>query len=54
MSVFNFQINFINVDLQCSEFPRIIQDTSLTRVWFKQDDKFLLPKADLKFDFVRY
>jgi len=24
----------------------------LTRVWFKQDDKFLLPKANVMFDFV--
>lgn len=24
----------------------------MTRVWFKQDDKFLLPKANVMFDFV--
>ncbi|XP_030755591.1 insulin-degrading enzyme [Sitophilus oryzae] len=35
-----------------SEHPEIIQDTPLTRVWFKQDDKFLLPKANIMFDFV--
>ncbi|KAL1510015.1 hypothetical protein ABEB36_004673 [Hypothenemus hampei] len=34
------------------EYPLIIQDTPLTRVWFKQDDKFLLPKANVMFDFV--
>lgn len=33
--------------------PVIIKDTPITRVWFKQDDKFLLPKANLMFDFVR-
>ncbi|KAJ8935785.1 hypothetical protein NQ314_012635 [Rhamnusium bicolor] len=30
----------------------IDEDVSLTRVWFKQDDQFLLPKANLMFDFV--
>ena len=34
-------------------FPVIIQDTPLSRVWFKQDDEFLLPKANLSFEFVR-
>ncbi|KAJ9600258.1 hypothetical protein L9F63_009434, partial [Diploptera punctata] len=33
-------------------YPTIIQDTSLSRVWFKQDDEFLLPKANLSFEFV--
>ncbi|XP_050296511.1 insulin-degrading enzyme [Anthonomus grandis grandis] len=35
-----------------ADHPTIIQDTPLTRVWFKQDDKFLLPKANVMFDFV--
>ncbi|XP_049939528.1 insulin-degrading enzyme [Schistocerca serialis cubense] len=34
------------------EHPTIIQNTPLTRVWFKQDDEFLLPKANLSFEFV--
>ncbi|XP_033214183.1 insulin-degrading enzyme isoform X2 [Belonocnema kinseyi] len=34
------------------KFPVIIEDTPLMRVWFKQDDEFLLPKANLTFDFV--
>lgn len=33
-------------------YPIIVQDTSLSRVWFKQDDEFLLPKANLSFEFV--
>lgn len=37
-----------------SEHPVIIHDTSLIRVWFKQDDTFLKPKIfvgiDLRFE----
>ncbi|XP_046746475.1 LOW QUALITY PROTEIN: insulin-degrading enzyme-like [Diprion similis] len=35
-----------------NKFPVIIEDTALMRVWFKQDDEFLLPKANLSFDFI--
>ncbi|GLH05411.1 SFRICE_018075 [Gryllus bimaculatus] len=35
-----------------AKYPSIIQDTALTRVWFKQDDEFLLPKANVSFEFV--
>jgi len=31
-------------------FPRIIQSSPLTRLWYKEDTKFLLPKAVLKFE----
>ncbi|KAJ1521592.1 hypothetical protein ONE63_003243 [Megalurothrips usitatus] len=31
-------------------FPSVIQDTMLSRVWYKQDDKFLLPKTSCKVD----
>ena len=41
------------LDKDAAEYPTIIKDTAITRVWFKQDDKFLLPKANLMFDFVR-
>ncbi|XP_069679683.1 insulin-degrading enzyme isoform X2 [Periplaneta americana] len=34
------------------QYPIIVQDTPLSRVWFKQDDEFLLPKANLSFEFV--
>ncbi|XP_018580177.1 insulin-degrading enzyme [Anoplophora glabripennis] len=40
------------LDEDVTEHPAIIEDTALTRVWFKQDDQFLLPKANLMFDFV--
>ncbi|KAI4457938.1 nardilysin [Holotrichia oblita] len=40
------------IDKDVTEMPVIIKDTPITRVWFKQDDKFLLPKANLMFDFV--
>ncbi|CAL7937409.1 unnamed protein product [Xylocopa violacea] len=39
-------------DENISKFPVIIEDTSLIRLWFKQDDEFLLPKANLFIDFV--
>ncbi|CAG9815290.1 unnamed protein product [Phaedon cochleariae] len=44
--------NLYPIDEDVTEFPIIIEDTPLTRVWFKQDDQFLLPKANLMFDFV--
>ncbi|XP_019877386.1 insulin-degrading enzyme isoform X4 [Aethina tumida] len=40
------------IDNDVTEYPVIIQDTALSRIWFKQDDKFLLPKANVMFDFV--
>lgn len=35
----------------CNE---LLQDTAMSKVWFKQDDKFFLPKACLNFEFFRY
>ncbi|XP_072413834.1 insulin-degrading enzyme isoform X1 [Chiloscyllium punctatum] len=32
-------------------FPTLIKDTAMSKVWFKQDDKFFLPKACLNFEF---
>ncbi|XP_012261292.2 insulin-degrading enzyme isoform X2 [Athalia rosae] len=46
----NFELKQLEPD--ASKFPIIIEDTALVRVWFKQDDEFLLPKANLSFDFV--
>ncbi|KAH0808873.1 hypothetical protein GEV33_013918 [Tenebrio molitor] len=46
----DFQLYPIDKDI--TEHPSIIQDTALTRVWFKQDETFLLPKANVMFDFV--
>lgn len=34
------------------KFPIIIKNTQLVRAWFKQDDEFLIPKANLTFDFI--
>jgi hypothetical protein len=42
-----------HTQFQVPMYPIIVQDTSLSRVWFKQDDEFLLPKANLSFEFVR-
>ncbi|XP_076297777.1 insulin degrading metalloproteinase isoform X2 [Lasioglossum baleicum] len=35
-----------------TKFPVIIKDTPLMRLWFKQDDEFLVPKAKLYIDFA--
>lgn len=32
----------------------LTQDTAMSKLWFKQDDKFFLPKACLNFEFFRY
>lgn len=32
------------------KFPAIIYSSSLSRLWFKEDSKFLLPKAVIKFE----
>ncbi|XP_076160592.1 insulin degrading metalloproteinase isoform X2 [Ptiloglossa arizonensis] len=34
-----------------TKFPEIIEDTPLLRLWFKQDDEFLVPKANISIDF---
>jgi len=41
------------MQFQAPVYPITVQDTPLCRVWFKQDDEFLLPKANLNFEFVR-
>ena len=33
------------------QIPIIIHKTPITRLWFKGDDKFLLPKASIKYEF---
>lgn len=35
-----------------TQYPVIIKNTPLSRVWFKQDDEFLLPKANISLEFV--
>ena len=41
-----------SADKNITKFPTIIEDTPLIRLWFKQDDEFLVPKANLSIDFV--
>ena len=31
-------------------FPRLIHSTPLARLWYKEDSKFLLPKAYIRFE----
>ncbi|XP_048747252.2 insulin-degrading enzyme-like [Ostrea edulis] len=44
----NFEL--VPREKDCSPLPEMIKETGLTRLWFKQDDKFLLPKACLSFE----
>uniref|UniRef100_A0A667Z4I5 Insulin-degrading enzyme n=2 Tax=Myripristis murdjan TaxID=586833 RepID=A0A667Z4I5_9TELE len=45
----NFEIYPLEKD--SSPVPTLIKDTAMSKVWFKQDDKFFLPKACLNFEF---
>lgn len=38
---------YLPIDNHCQTFPKIIRDTSLIRVWFKQDTDFRKPKTIL-------
>ncbi|XP_045188841.2 insulin-degrading enzyme-like [Mercenaria mercenaria] len=44
----NFDLVSRETDQNCA--PAIIQDSGMTRLWFKQDDKFHLPKAYASFE----
>ncbi len=35
-----------------TSFPQIVRETPLSRLWYKLDDEFLLPKACLNFEFM--
>lgn len=37
---------------EISNLPLILKDTGLTRLWFKQDEKFLLPKSFAFYEFT--
>ncbi|XP_044737581.1 insulin-degrading enzyme [Chrysoperla carnea] len=39
-------------DDDITQHPAIIYDSSLIRLWFKQDDEYKLPKATVRYDFV--
>ncbi|XP_059803576.1 insulin-degrading enzyme isoform X1 [Hypanus sabinus] len=45
----NFEI--FPLENHTTTFPALIKDTAMSKVWFKQDDKFFLPKACLNFEF---
>ncbi|XP_061692661.1 insulin-degrading enzyme isoform X2 [Syngnathoides biaculeatus] len=45
----NFEIYPLEKDSPA--VPTLIKDTAMSKVWFKQDDKFFLPKACLNFEF---
>ncbi|XP_043912628.1 insulin-degrading enzyme isoform X1 [Protopterus annectens] len=45
----NFEIFTLEKD--AAQYPSLIKDTAMSKVWFKQDDKFFLPKACLNFEF---
>ncbi|KAG8198306.1 hypothetical protein JTE90_021560 [Oedothorax gibbosus] len=43
----NFEL--VTPDTEITKYPVLIKNTPMCRLWFKQDDKFLLPKANLTF-----
>ncbi|XP_008320371.2 insulin-degrading enzyme isoform X1 [Cynoglossus semilaevis] len=45
----NFEIYPLEKD--SPSVPTLIKDTAMSKVWFKHDDKFFLPKACLNFEF---
>ncbi|XP_076831395.1 insulin-degrading enzyme isoform X2 [Brachyhypopomus gauderio] len=45
----NFEIYPLEKD--SPSYPNLIKDTAMSKVWFKQDDKYFLPKACLNFEF---
>ncbi|XP_063818112.1 insulin-degrading enzyme isoform X1 [Pseudophryne corroboree] len=45
----NFEI--VPLEKDATPYPALIKDTAMSKLWFKQDDKFFLPKACLNFEF---
>ncbi|XP_077297857.1 insulin-degrading enzyme-like isoform X2 [Arctopsyche grandis] len=45
-------LNLIEPDPESKEYPTIVYDTPLMRVWYKQDNEFFLPKMNTFFEFV--
>lgn len=43
-------LSLVSLFFQAQPHPVIIQESLLTRVWYKQDDKFLLPRAHVQFE----
>ncbi|XP_069812626.1 insulin-degrading enzyme isoform X2 [Dendropsophus ebraccatus] len=45
----NFEI--VPLEKEATPYPALVKDTAMSKLWFKQDDKFFLPKACLNFEF---
>ncbi|KAG8551692.1 hypothetical protein GDO81_004220 [Engystomops pustulosus] len=45
----NFEI--VPLEKDATPYPALVKDTAMSKLWFKQDDKFFLPKACLNFEF---
>ncbi|XP_077297862.1 insulin-degrading enzyme-like [Arctopsyche grandis] len=45
-------LDLIESDPESEEYPMIVYDTPLMRVWYKQDDEYFLPKMNTFFRFV--
>ncbi|XP_044152189.1 insulin-degrading enzyme isoform X2 [Bufo gargarizans] len=45
----NFEI--VPLEKDATPCPALVKDTAMSKLWFKQDDKFFLPKACLNFEF---
>ncbi|XP_078079642.1 insulin-degrading enzyme isoform X1 [Mustelus asterias] len=45
----NFEI--LPLENDAPPFPTLIKDTAMSKVWFKQDDRFFLPKTCMNFEF---
>ncbi|XP_077296687.1 insulin-degrading enzyme-like [Arctopsyche grandis] len=45
-------LDVIEPDPESKEYPTIVYDTPLMRVWYKQDDEYFLPKMNTFFEFV--
>ncbi|EPY81998.1 insulin-degrading enzyme isoform 4 [Camelus ferus] len=41
----------LSLEKDATPYPSLIKDTAMSKLWFKQDDKFFLPKACLNFEF---
>uniref|UniRef100_A0A646QDK3 Insulin-degrading enzyme n=1 Tax=Hemiscolopendra marginata TaxID=943146 RepID=A0A646QDK3_9MYRI len=46
----NFEL--VSQNEEKSPLPQLLKNSPITRLWYKQDDEYLLPKAVLNFEFV--
>ena len=52
-TIIEFGLLIIIILLQTSSLPVTLKTTKLSRVWYKQDEEFLLPKAILYIEIFR-